>query len=143
MFKLVSTPLESLNLKEGLISPKAGAFCAFEGWVRNHNEGKQVEFLEYEAQEVLCQKEADKILGEVQKRFDVIALKCYHRVGKVAIGEMAVWVGVVAAHRDEAFQACRYIIDELKKRLPIWKKEFYVDGHSDWGMPQAKPKSVL
>jgi molybdopterin synthase catalytic subunit len=132
MFKLTSTPLESLNLKKGLLSSHAGAFCVFEGWVRNHNEGKRVKFLEYEAQEILCQKEAQAIFKEAQKKFEVIALRCYHRVGKIRIGEMAVWVGVVSVHRNEAFKACRYIIDEVKKRLPIWKKEFYANGHSGW-----------
>ena len=132
MFKLSSVPLENINLREGLSSPSAGAFISFEGFVRNHNEGKHVISLEYEAAETLSQKAAEKILTEVKEKFKVIDVRCYHRTGKLKVGEMAVWVGVIAPHRDAAFKACRYTIDEIKKRLPIWKKEFYVDGASEW-----------
>ncbi len=132
MFYLSTTPLENINLKENLKSDQAGAFASFEGLVRNHNDGKKVVALEYEAFEPLCQKEFEVILKEAKERFAIIDLRCFHRVGKLTIGEMAVWVGVIAAHRDDAFAACRYIIDEVKKRLPIWKKEYYVDGESGW-----------
>ncbi len=132
MFKLFSTPLEQINLKEGLISNTAGAFSSFEGLVRNHNENRDVIALEYEAHEALCLKEAEKIFAEVRQKFNIINLRCFHRVGKLQIGEMAVWVGVIASHRDDSFKACRYIIDEVKKRLPIWKKEYYADGDSGW-----------
>ena len=132
MFKISTTPLNSLDLREGLSSNSAGAFNSFEGWVRDHNEGKSVLALEYEAYEALCQKEAQNIFKETQEKFDIIAAKCIHRIGKLNIGDMAVWVGVIAQHRDDSFKACRYIIDEVKHRLPIWKKEYYVDGNSDW-----------
>lgn len=121
-----------MNLKENLCSSHAGAFCSFEGWVRNHNEGKNVSALEYEAYEPLCQKEAQKIFQEARQRFDTIDMKVVHRVGKLNVGEMAVWVGVTAGHRDDAFKACRYLIDEIKHRLPIWKKEYYTNGDSGW-----------
>ncbi len=137
MFAISSTPLEDIHLKEGLISDRAGALSIFEGLVRNHNEGKEVHALEYEAATSLCEKEAQKVLTEVTEKFDILHTKCIHRVGKLAIGEMAVWVGVTAAHRDEAFLACRYIIDEIKIRLPIWKKEYYVDGNAEWVNCQA------
>lgn len=132
MFKLSSTPLEEINLREGLVSQSAGAFVCFEGWVRNHNEGKKVSALEYEAYESLCEKEAEKIFQEVEKKFNVIAAKCFHRVGRLELGDMAIWIGVITAHRDESFKACRYIIDEIKFRLPIWKKEHYENGDSGW-----------
>lgn len=132
MFKLSSIPLEKINLREGLVSESAGAFVCFEGWVRNHNEGKKVSALEYEAYESLCQKEAQKIFQEVHEKFDVIAARCFHRAGRLEIGDMAVWIGVITAHRDESFKACRYIIDEIKFRLPIWKKEHYENGDSGW-----------
>ena len=132
MFKLSLIPLEKINLREGLNSPLVGAFSSFEGFIRNNNEGKEVIALEYEAVEALCLKEAEKILTEVKEKFKVIDVRCYHRTGKLKVGEMAVWVGVIAPHRDAAFKACRYTIDEIKKRLPIWKKEFYMDGVSDW-----------
>lgn len=139
MFYLTSSPLENLNLKEGFHSKKTGAFNSFEGLVRNHNDGKMVSALEYEADETLCQKEAEKIFKEAKKKFNIISLKCVHRIGKLSVGEMAVWIGVSASHRDDSFKACRYLIDEIKDRLPIWKKEHFADGHSNWvnGMAQA------
>ena len=141
MFQLSSHPLETINLKENLSCKTAGAFATFEGLVRNHNEGKTVTSLEYEAHEVLCRKEAEKIFAEAHKKFPIIGAKCFHRIGKLNIGEMAVWVGVTAAHRDEAFKACRFIIDEIKTRLPIWKKEFYADGDSGWINAAGSPLS--
>jgi len=132
MFKLTSTPLENINLKENFTSEQAGAFASFEGWVRDHNDGKSVESLEYEAHAKLCGTEAQKILNLAAKKFNIIDARCFHRVGRLRIGEMAVWVGVVASRRDDAFKACRFIIDDIKHRLPIWKKEFYTDGDSGW-----------
>ena len=129
---IISQLVEELNLKEGLSVQEAGAFVCFEGLVRNHNQGKKVIALEYEASEQLCQKEYQKIFKEAEAEFNVIKIKCFHRVGKLNIKEMAVWIGVIADHRDHAFKACRFIIDELKSRLPIWKKEYYEDGDSQW-----------
>jgi adenylyltransferase/sulfurtransferase len=132
MFSLISTSLENLPLKKGFENPEAGAFCSFEGWVRNNNDGKIVSTLEYEAFAELCESLAEEILKDAKTKFGVFQVKCFHRTGKLKVGEMAVWVGVVAGHRDEAFQACRYIIDEIKHRLPIWKKEYYTDGETEW-----------
>lgn len=132
MFLLSPTPLEKLILKNKLSSVESGGVTTFEGLVRNHNDGKKVIALEYEAFEKLALKEANKILKEAKSKFEVLEAKCFHRVGKLSIGEMAVWVSVSAAHRDSAFKACRYIIDEIKTRLPIWKKEYYKNGDSGW-----------
>jgi len=132
MFKLITNELEVKDIQEYLSSPKAGALNCFEGRVRDHHLGRKVVALEYEAQEELCQSEADKIIEEAKERYGVINAVCIHRVGRLHVGEMVVWVGVIASRRDEAFRACRYIIDELKTRLPIWKKEFYEDGDSGW-----------
>jgi len=132
MFKISQKPLEDIELRKGLVSNNTGAFSCFEGWVRNTNDGKKVTALEYEAYESLCNKEAHKILCEAEQYFNVIAARAFHRVGKLNVGEMAVWVGVVAQHREDSFNACRYIIDEVKTRLPIWKKEYYENGESNW-----------
>lgn len=132
MFLLSPTPLEKLILKKKLTSPQSGAVTTFEGLVRNHNDGKKVIALEYEAFDKLASKEANKIFKEAKLKFDVIDMKCLHRIGKLVPGEIAVWVEVNAAHRDGAFKACRYIIDEIKTRLPIWKKEYYAQGDSGW-----------
>ena len=132
MFELSSETLVPEDLKASLSDPGAGACVTFEGWVRNHNEGKTVERLEYEAYEELAVKEGGRIVAEAQSRFGLTSARCIHRVGTLAIGDLAVWVGVSATHRDEAFAACRYIIDEIKARVPIWKKEYYHDGDSGW-----------
>jgi adenylyltransferase/sulfurtransferase len=132
MFRLSTEPLQPEQLKDGLRDDRAGACCTFEGWVRNHNEGAAVERLEYEAYAELCLSEADKILQEAIDRFGLYQADCVHRVGELAIGDMAVWVGVSSAHRGEGFDACRWIIDAIKHRLPIWKKEHYVTGDSGW-----------
>ena len=107
----------------------------FEGWVRDHNEGRQVLRLGYQAYAPLAQSEAARILAEAREKFAIIDAHCVHRVGTLEIGELAVWVGVSAAHRDAAFAACRYVIDEVKKRVPIWKNEHYADGESGWLHP--------
>jgi len=131
-FEFTRQPIDATRLRGALLHPGCGGFAVFEGWVRDENEGKRVTRLEYEAFEALAQREGARILGEARARFGVTRAACAHRLGELAIGEVAVWVGVSAAHRDEAFRACRYIIDEVKRRLPIWKKEHYASGDSGW-----------
>ncbi len=111
---------------------EAGGYVSFEGWVRDCNEGHKVTSLEYEAYAELAEKEGSRILSEVRQKFTILQARCFHRVGHLRLGEMAVWVGVTAVHRNDAFLACRYIIDEVKKRVPIWKKEHYQGGDSGW-----------
>jgi molybdopterin synthase catalytic subunit len=131
-FTLHSEPLDIEGLRRLLQQPACGGYVAFEGWVRDHNEGQRVLRLEYEAFEPLACREGERILREAQQRFGVQLAQCAHRVGPLAIGDIAVWVGVSAAHRGECFDACRYIIDEVKHRVPIWKKEYYEGGDSGW-----------
>ena len=142
MFSIVSKPLEGVNWAESLASNQAGAFCSFEGRVRDNQDGRRVKQLEYQAHEPLCQTEAEKILDEAKSKFNIIDSACLHRVGLLNVGEVSVVVGVIAPHRDEAFKACQYIIDELKKRLPIWKKEFFTDGDSGWVNCQKLQSSI-
>lgn len=137
-FRISNEPIEPDTLKSALMADSAGACVCFEGWVRDHNEGSAVTALDYEAHEVVAMKEVDKILAEARARFDIIEVDGVHRVGRLAIGDCAVWVGVSAAHRDAAFEACRFVIDEMKQRVPIWKKEHYRDGASGW-VNCAKP----
>ena len=131
-FRFSGAPFDTVALRESLADPAAGGFAAFEGWVRNHNEGHAVTRLEYEAFAELAEKEGARIVQAATEKFGVQRAACVHRIGSLAIGEVAVWVGVSAAHRDEAFRACRFIIDEVKHRVPIWKKEHYVNGDSGW-----------
>lgn len=132
MFSLVSEPIDAQTLRQSLEDDRAGAFVAFEGRVRNHNEGRQVLSLEYEAFDELAVCEGLRVVYEAQQRFGILKCCAVHRTGALAIGDIAVWVGVLTAHRAEAFEACRYIIDEIKHRLPIWKKEHYLDGTTQW-----------
>jgi molybdopterin synthase catalytic subunit len=131
-FSFSRVPIDVSALRAALADPACGGYVAFEGWVRDHNDGQRVRHLEYEAYEALALREAERIVAEAVVRFRIAHAACAHRVGDLAVGELAVWVGVSAAHRDEAFRACRYIIDEIKQRLPIWKKEHYVSGDSGW-----------
>jgi sulfur-carrier protein adenylyltransferase/sulfurtransferase len=131
-FRLSAAPVDPADLRASLADRACGGYASFEGWVRDHNEGLSVTHLQYEAFEPLAIKEGERILAEAIERFGVERAACVHRVGDLAIGEMAVWVGVSARHRQEAFLACRYVIDEVKHRLPIWKKEHYENGDSGW-----------
>lgn len=132
MMQVKSEIIRPDQLREQLGHPGAGAYVAFEGWIRNENEGHRVLRLEYESYEPLAVKEGERVIAEAAETFSILQARCVHRVGMLEIGECAVWVGVTAPHRDEAFSACRYIIDQVKVRLPIWKKEHYADGHSGW-----------
>lgn len=132
MLEMTRAAIRPDELRCRLADPAAGAYAAFEGWIRNENEGHAVVRLEYEAYEPLAVKEGARIIAEAKSRFHIGNALCVHRTGLLEIGECAVWVGVSSPHRDEAFAACRYIIDEVKVRLPIWKKEHYADGHSGW-----------
>ncbi len=132
MMQMVTAAIDPDELRKGLFDPAAGAYAGFEGWIRNENDGHEVLRLEYEAYEPLAIKEGEKVLAEAREKFPLLHAHCVHRSGLLEIGECAVWVGVSSAHRDEAFLACRYIIDQIKVRLPIWKKEHYVNGDSGW-----------
>ncbi|HET7201912.1 MAG TPA: ThiF family adenylyltransferase [Steroidobacteraceae bacterium] len=131
-FSFSTAPLDTAAYRAALVDPSCGGYASFEGWVRDHNEGRRVERLEYESFAALAVREGERIVAEAVEKYGVRRAACVHRIGDLALGEMAVWVGVSAPHRGEAFAACRYIIDEVKHRVPIWKKEHYVDGDSGW-----------
>jgi molybdopterin synthase catalytic subunit len=135
-FELLTTPIDTASLRNALQTHSAGAFVAFEGWVRDLHQGRAVLKLDYQAYARLAQAEGEAILAEVPQRFDVLEARCAHRVGTLELGDLAVWVGISAAHRDAAFAACRHAIDEVKRRVPIWKREFYADGDSGWIHPE-------
>jgi len=132
MFAIVTDPIDTRALRESILEPAAGGFCSFEGWVRNHHQGRAVLSLEYEAYRSLAEKEGARIIHEARQKFAILHARCHHRVGSLAIGELAVAVVVSSAHRDAAFDGCRYIIDEVKFRVPVWKKEHFADGTSGW-----------
>jgi molybdopterin synthase catalytic subunit len=131
-FQLTDRVIEPAALMGQIADARAGACVTFEGRVRNHNEGRVVDALDYEAFVLLAEKEGRKIISEARGRFELLGALCVHRTGSLALGDLAVWVAVTASHRAAAFDACRFIVDEMKARLPIWKKEHYAGGASEW-----------
>ena len=138
-FQISEAPIDPIALARTLASTHAGACVTFEGWVRNHNDGRAVQRLDYQAYAPLAQSEGERILDEACEKFAIVEARCVHRAGSLQIGDLAVWVGVSAGHRGAAFDACRYIIDEVKRRVPIWKNEHYADGESGWLHPDNTP----
>jgi molybdopterin synthase catalytic subunit len=138
-FRLGEAPIDVAAERPALDHAAAGAYASFEGWVRDHNDGRSVRRLDYQAYPALALAEGETILAEAVARFRVREARCVHRVGRLAIGDLAVWVGVSADHRGDAFEACRWIIDEVKRRVPIWKNEHYADGESGWLHPDDRP----
>jgi len=132
MFSISNVPIDTDLLSTELINSRAGAFVCFEGRVRNHNDGSEVVSLEYEVYEGLAVKEAGRIVEEAKKKFDILEVVGVHRQGHLEIGDIAVWIGVIAEHRGSAFEACGFVIDEIKRRLPVWKKEHYKHKESKW-----------
>lgn len=128
MFTLTENKIEEKNL----LSDRSGAFVSFHGRVRNHNEGEKVQSLEYQVYSELALKEGNKILQEAKEKFLLHEVMAIHRYGHLKIGDTAIWIGCTSSHRDESYKASRYIIDEIKKRLPIWKKEHYENGKREW-----------
>lgn len=138
-FRLSDAAIDAGSERAALDNAAAGACAIFEGWVRNHNDGRAVQRLDYQAYVPLAENEGRQLLDEAMTRFAIREARCIHRVGRLAIGDMAVWVGVSSDHRDAAFAACRWIIDEVKQRVPIWKNEHYVEGESGWLHPDNTP----
>lgn len=132
MFEVTAQAIDLAATRARLLDPGCGAYVQFEGWVRDNNEGQQVIRLEYEVYETLAVKEGERILAEAVQRFGVGKAAAIHRSGMLELSDVAVVVGVSSAHRGEAFEACRYVIDQLKLRLPIWKKEYYANGVAEW-----------
>lgn len=133
---LTRTPIELAPLVAAVSDPTHGGVATFVGLVRNHQDGRSVGQLEYSAYEPMAEAEAARIVAEAEARWPArIALR--HRLGTLMIGEVAVAVAAGAAHRGAAFEACRYVIEELKRRVPIWKKEHYTDGTLAWVDPTA------
>lgn len=139
-FRLTTEPIPSRLLSD---HDAAGAIATFEGVVRNHNEGRPVRRLEYEAYGELALVEGERIVAEALGRFPILDAACVHRVGALAIGDAAIRVETAAAHRAEAFRACEWIVEEVKRRVPIWKKERYADGDSGWVNATTPGKAVV
>jgi molybdopterin synthase catalytic subunit len=139
MFEIVDTPIELARLIAAVGRSEAGAIATFIGTTRDHNSGRQVTRLEYEAYPEMAIREMQRIGDEARARFAIEAIAMAHRIGVIEIGEASVAIAVSAAHRDAAFSACRFAIDRLKEIVPIWKKEHYRGGEVWIGPQQGGP----
>ena len=137
-FTMTGESIDVPSMLSELENPVAGAVVTFDGRVRNHNAGQPVSHLEYQAYPALAISTGQRILEEEAARHGLLAVRAVHRTGSLAIGECAVWVGVASAHRGPAFDGARAIMERLKYELPVWKKETYADGHTEWVGPDNK-----
>ncbi len=138
---LTYEPLNTASATAALKAGSDGAIVVFDGIVRNNTRGRQTEYLLYEAFEPMALAQMRELAAESCRRFPVRDTLLHHRLGRLEIGETSVLIVVASAHRGAAFEACRWVIDTLKKTVPIWKKEFFVDG-AVWADGEAFPAEL-
>ncbi|HLF20065.1 MAG TPA: molybdenum cofactor biosynthesis protein MoaE [Bacteroidota bacterium] len=136
MIRIQNTPIRVEVVVGSVTTVASGAINAFIGTTRNHSRGRAVKLLEYEVYEPMALRMMERIIQEAKSRWDIHDTAIVHRVGRVNVGEASVVIAVSSAHRDEAFEACRFLIDRLKQVVPIWKREFFEDGTIEWS-PQS------
>ena len=139
MFDIVNRRIDLARLDRAVRDPRAGALVTFVGTTRNENVGRRVTRLEYEAYATMATKEMRRLAAEAKRRWGLRKVAMVHRIGVVPVGEASVAIAVSAGHRDEAFVACRWLIDRLKEIVPIWKKEHYRGGEVWIGAQQGGP----
>ena len=140
---LVDRPIDTDALVREVASHRHGATILFIGTVRDLNDGRQVSGMEYSAYRAMAARELDAIVAEASARFSTDDIVIEHRLGVLALGDASVAIAVAHVHRGEAFDAARFVIEELKQRVPIWKLEHYVDGSRDWVDPTGKDTRSL
>lgn len=128
VYQLVRQPINAREIAEGVKAPEDGAVVVFDGFVRNSFKGKRTLYLEYEAYEPMAYAKMREIGAQIHEQFPIHRVAIFHRLGRLEIGETSVLIAVSSAHRREAFEACRYAIDTLKRAVPIWKKEYFAGG---------------
>ena len=131
---LVDHPIDPALLAKAVLTARRGGVASFTGLVRNHQDGRSVLRLEYHAYSAMAEAECGAIVAEAERRWPVsVALQ--HRVGALVVGDIAIAVAAAGDHRDESFDACRWVVEQVKHRVPIWKREFYADGTEAWVDP--------
>lgn len=130
--RITREPLDAAALLGSVLTSADGAALLFWGVVRNHNDGREVDHLEYDAYAAMAEAVLREIVAEAQARWPVGEVAVVHRIGRLEVGEASVGIAVASPHRAEAYEASRYIIEELKRRAPIWKREGYVAGGREW-----------
>jgi molybdopterin synthase catalytic subunit len=139
MFRVTDQAIQLQELVEEVREPEAGAIATFIGTTRNNNEGRKVIALDYEAYPEMAEKELARLGEEASRRWKICRMAIVHRIGPVQITEPSVIIAVSAAHREDAFAACRFAIEEIKKSVPIWKKEVYEGGEVWIGTQSGQP----
>ena len=129
---IVARPIDTAALQAAVAGPDTGAISTFIGAVRNYNAGRSVTGIEYSAYEAMAVRELSCVADEAEAEFAGVRIAVEHRIGELAIGDASVVVVAAHAHRRMAMDACQQVIEELKKRVPIWKCEHYVDGTREW-----------
>jgi molybdopterin synthase catalytic subunit len=132
-------PIDAATLLSEAASASDGAVLLFLGVVRNHSEGREVGHLEYEAYAPMAERVMGEIALEAAARWETGTISVVHRVGRLGVGEVSVAIAVAAPHRGDAYAASRYVIDEVKHRVPVWKREGYTEGESEW-LPGTVPR---
>jgi molybdopterin synthase catalytic subunit len=138
---IVREPIDVSEIKQALEHPEDGAALFFDGVVRNNTRGRRTLYLDYEAYESMALSEMERLSQAALERFKVRNVRLVHRLGRLQIGETSVLIGVASAHRSAAFEACRWLIDTLKKTVPIWKKEYFEDG-AVWAEGEPFPEEI-
>jgi len=139
--RIVREAISTQEVLARLKRPEDGAAVVFEGVVRNHTRGRRTLYLEYEAYEAMALQELNSLADEARRNFSVAGVSIVHRLGRLEIGETSVLIVVASAHRAAAFDASRWIIDTLKKKVPIWKKEYFEDG-AVWADGDPFPEEI-
>ena len=135
MFRIVKEPISMEALEARVADPGAGAVVTFAGTTRNETDGREVVSLTYEAYGEMAAEKLAEIGRDIEDRFDVLRVAIEHRTGTLSVGEVSVGIAVSSAHRPAAFDACRHAIEAIKKDVPIWKREEFADGSSEWVHP--------
>ena len=139
MFRVTDKPINFQELVDCVTDPEAGAIATFIGTTRNNNQGRKVIALDYEAYPEMAEKELARLGEEAKKKWEICRMAVVHRIGPVQITEPSVMIAFSAAHREAAFSACRFAIEEIKKTVPIWKKEVYEGGEIWIGTQSGQP----
>ena len=140
--RLTSQPIDVPALTREVAAEDRGAVSIFLGTVRNSNEGRAVNGIDYSAYDTMAVAEMNRIVDEAGERFRGVAIAMEHRIGTLQVGDVSVAIACAHAHRAPALDANRYVIEELKRRVPIWKREHYLDGTSEWVDPLRRPAEV-
>lgn len=139
--EITDAVIDTAMVTAGMKAGSDGAVCVFDGIVRDHTRGRRTLYLDYEAYREMALEQMRGLAAEAATRFGVRDVAVVHRLGRLMVGETSVLVVVASAHRGAAFDACRWLIDTLKKQVPIWKKEVFVDG-AVWGAGEPFPPEV-